>query len=122
MPFKFSYLEGGCMWGHSDNVVTGLMTARWKKWPYVSTEQATKGLWDWHWIGESGERVKNAALYGNERRKMVSGDKFIQGRGKCDISQNLLTITIKFLMDLVLKSHCYILAHLCIKAYVYFEN
>lgn len=50
---------------------------------------------------------------------MVSGDKFIQGQGKCDISQNLLMITIKFLVDLVLKSHCYILAHLCIKAYVY---
>jgi len=28
VPFKLSYLEGGCMWGHSDNMVTRLMTAR----------------------------------------------------------------------------------------------
>lgn len=27
VPFKFSYLEGVCACGHSDNVVTGLMTA-----------------------------------------------------------------------------------------------
>lgn len=46
--------------------------------------------------------------------KWLAVKKFIQSQGKCDISQNLLTITIDFLVDLVLKSQCYILAHLCI--------
>lgn len=42
VPFKFSYLEGVCVCGHSDNVVTGLMTAPtiWDISVAESTEQA----------------------------------------------------------------------------------
>ncbi len=54
VPYKFSYLEGVCVCVcvcvHSDNVVTGLMTARtiWDISVAESTEQAfpVHSLWD----------------------------------------------------------------------------
>jgi len=37
-------------------------------------------------------------------------------------AKNLLLITIEFPVNLVLKSHCYILAHLNVLKHIYFEN